>query len=138
MPIPVSRTSRRTRSFAERAVRRKSSPPLGMAWTALVIRFSRIWRMAFAFATQGGIVAQVGRDAHAGVLEILLHELDGAREQVVDVDALHLRARLAGELEQVLDDRLRAADLLLGDVQVLQHLGRRGAERPGAGRRGRS
>src|SRR5262249_51348555 len=65
------------------------------------------------------------RRAHpdAVVLEVLLHELERARDELVHVDRFELRARLAGELEQVLDDRLRAADLLLGDAQVLDALG---------------
>src|SRR2546422_6754593 len=70
----------------------------------------------------GGDQSELGGDPHAVVLQVLLHELQGAREEVVDVQALELRARLAGELEQVLDDRLRALDLLLRDAQILDRL----------------
>src|SRR5258706_565879 len=67
-------------------------------------------------------VVELGRDRHAARLEVLAEELERAADQVVHVETLEVAARLARELEQVLDDRLGPADLLFGDAKPLVHL----------------
>src|SRR5215468_3601773 len=104
IPTPVSQTSSRMRFVSAVAVRSMRSPPVGMAWTAFVMRLSAICRIALALARQGGI----------GPNSVCLRTPDLLlRDPQVLHDLVVVAIEHVAEVEQgVHDDRERVAELV--------------------------